>query len=170
MWYNNIIAHEKEGTSVAFLKIRTQEDPVLRQQTEVVPKITKKVSKLIQDMLDTMYEADGAGLAAPQVGVSKKIIVIDVGEGPIVLVNPRIVETEGEEIDVEGCLSIPGKQAYVKRAAQVLVEGLNEQGKPVRIEGDGLLSRALQHEIDHLNGILYTDLVDESEVFTKDDQ
>lgn len=155
---------------MAVLKIRTQEDPILRQKTETVPKITKKVSKLIQDMLETMYEVDGAGLAAPQVGISKKVVVIDVGEGPIVLVNPKIVEAEGEDIDVEACLSIPGKQAYVKRAAHVLVEALNEQGKPVRVEGDGLLARALQHEIDHLNGILYIDLVDESEVFTKDDQ
>lgn len=155
---------------MAVLKILTQENPILRQPTEIVPKITKKNAKLIQDMIDTMYAANGAGLAAPQVGVSKKIIVIDVGDGPIVLVNPKIVKDEGEDIDVEGCLSIPGKQAYVKRSARVVAEGIDEAGKPVRVEGEGLLARALQHEIDHLNGILYTDLVDESEVFPVTDE
>jgi peptide deformylase len=116
-------------------------------------------------MIETMYAVDGVGLAAPQVGVSKKIAVIDVGEGPIALINPKIIEGSGEDIDVEGCLSVPGKQAYVKRMATVKVQAFNEKGKPVQIEAEGLLARALQHEIDHLNGILFTDLVDEKDIF-----
>ena len=98
-----------------------------------------------------------AGLAAPKIGISKQIVVIDVGEGPICLVNPEIIEAEGEEIDVEGCLSIPGLRAYVKRSSRVVVNALNEKGRPIRVTGEGLLARALQHEIDHLNGILMTD-------------
>lgn len=130
---------------------------VLRQKAAPVTNITKKVSKLIKDMIETMYEADGAGLAAPQIGISKQIAVIDVGDGPICLINPEIVESEGEEIDVEGCLSIPGLRAYVKRSTFVVVKALNEKGNPIRIKGEGYLARALQHEIDHLNGILMTD-------------
>ena len=146
---------------MAVLKIVKLGDPVLRQPTEPVTKITKKISRLIQNMIETMYAADGVGLAAPQVGVSKKIVVIDVGDGPIVLINPKIVSGSGEDIDVEGCLSIPGKQAYVKRMAEVVVKALDGEGKPIKIEGRGYLARALQHEIDHLNGILFIDLVDE---------
>lgn len=151
---------------MAVMKIVTIGDPVLRQPTEPVTKITKKISRLIQNMIETMYAADGAGLAAPQVGISKKICVIDVGEGPIVLINPEIVSGSGEAIDVEGCLSIPGKQAYVKRMAEVVVEAINEEGKPICIQGEGLLARALQHEIDHLNGIMYVDLVDKKDIFS----
>lgn len=149
---------------MAVLKIVEIGDPILRQQANSVPKITKRVTKLIQDMLETMYDADGAGLAAPQVGVSSQIIVIDVGEGPVVLINPRIEDLEGEIIDVEGCLSIPGQNAYVKRAARVTVVGLNEKGKPVRIVGEDLFARALQHEIDHLHGILYVDLIEDGDI------
>ena len=151
---------------MAVMKIVTIGDPVLRQPTEPVTKITKKISRLIQNMIETMYAADGAGLAAPQVGISKKICVIDVGELPIVLNNPEIVSGSGQDIDVEGCLSIPGKQAYVKRMAEVVVEAINEEGKPIRIQGEGLLARALQHEIDHLNGIMYVDLVDKKDIFS----
>jgi len=149
---------------LAVLEIVKIGDPILRQKASPVTKITKKTTKLIQDMIETMYAADGAGLAAPQVGVSLQIVVIDVGEGPIVLINPKIIESEGEIIDVEGCLSIPGKKAYVKRAAQVTVVALNEKGKTIRIVGEDYLARALQHEIDHLNGILYVDLIDEDDL------
>lgn len=149
---------------MAVLEIVKIGDPILRQKASPVTKITKKTTKLIQDMIETMYAADGAGLAAPQVGVSLQIVVIDVGEGPIVLINPKIIESEGEIIDVEGCLSIPGKKAYVKRAAQVTVIALNEKGKTIRIVGEDYLARALQHEIDHLNGILYVDLIDEDDL------
>ncbi|HOB08455.1 MAG TPA: peptide deformylase [Limnochordia bacterium] len=150
---------------MAVLKVIKAGDPILRQPTQPVTRITKRVSRLIEDMIETMYAVDGVGLAAPQVGVSKKIAVIDVGEGPIALINPKIIEGSGEDIDVEGCLSVPGKQAYVKRMATVKVQALNEKGKPVQIEAEGLLARALQHEIDHLNGILFTDLVDEKDIF-----
>jgi len=155
---------------MAVLKIVKLGDPVLRQPTEPVTKITKKISRLIQNMIETMYAADGVGLAAPQVGVSKKIVVIDVGDGPIVLINPKIVSGSGEDIDVEGCLSIPGKQAYVKRMAEVVVKALDGEGKPIKIEGRGYLARALQHEIDHLNGILFIDLVDEKDIFSEGDE
>ncbi|HHX01787.1 MAG TPA: peptide deformylase [Firmicutes bacterium] len=154
---------------MAVLKVVKVGDPVLRQPTQPVTRITKRISRLIQDMFETMYAVDGVGLAAPQVGVSRKIAVIDVGEGPIALINPKIVSGSDEDIDVEGCLSIPGKQAYVKRLAQVKVEALNEKGKPVQIEAEGLLARALQHEIDHLNGILFTDLVDEKDIIEGDE-
>lgn len=155
---------------MAVLKIVKLGDPVLRQPTEPVTTITKKISRLIQNMIETMYAADGVGLAAPQVGVSKKIVVIDVGDGPIVLINPKIVSGSGEDIDVEGCLSIPGKQAYVKRMAEVVVKALDGEGKPIKIEGRGYLARALQHEIDHLNGILFIDLVDEKDIFSEGDE
>ncbi len=155
---------------MAVLKIVKLGDPVLRQPTEPVTTITKRISRLIQNMIETMYAADGVGLAAPQVGVSKKIVVIDVGDGPIVLINPKIVSGSGEDIDVEGCLSIPGKQAYVKRMAEVVVEALDGEGKPIKIEGRGYLARALQHEIDHLNGILFIDLVDEKDIFSEGDE
>ena len=154
---------------MAVLKVVKVGDPVLRQPTQPVTRITKRISRLIQDMFETMYAVDGVGLAAPQVGVSRKIAVIDVGEGPIALINPKIVSGSDEDIDVEGCLSIPGKQAYVKRLAQVKVEALNEKGKPVQIEAEGLLARALQHEVDHLNGILFTDLVDEKDIIEGDE-
>ena len=153
---------------MAVLKVIKAGDPVLRQPTQPVTRITKRVSRLIQDMFETMYAEDGVGLAAPQVGVSKKIAVIDVGEGPITLINPKVINGFGEDIDVEGCLSIPGKKAYVKRLAQVKVEALNEKGRSVLIEAEGMLARALQHEIDHLNGILFTDLIDEKEIFEGD--
>ncbi|NMB20878.1 MAG: peptide deformylase [Firmicutes bacterium] len=142
---------------MAKLPIVTIGDPVLEQKAVEVPKITKRITKLIDDMLETMYEANGIGLAAPQVGVSQRIIVLDVGEGPVVLVNPVIASATGEDIDVEGCLSIPERWVYVKRASQVVITGLNEKGKAVRLEADGYFARALQHEIDHLEGVLMLD-------------
>lgn len=142
---------------MAKLPIVTIGDPVLEQKAVEVPKITKRITKLIDDMLETMYEANGIGLAAPQIGVSQRIIVLDVGEGPVVLVNPVIASATGEDIDVEGCLSIPERWVYVKRASQVVITGLNEKGKAVRLEADGYFARALQHEIDHLEGVLMLD-------------
>src|SRR5690554_1283643 len=142
---------------MAKLPIVTIGDPVLQTRAQEVPRITKKIAKLIDDMIETMYEADGIGLAAPQVGVGQRIIVADLGEGPVVLVNPVIQSAQGEEIDVEGCLSIPERWVYVKRAAEVEVSGLNEKGKQVRVKAEGFLARALQHEIDHLDGILILD-------------
>ncbi|HHV44642.1 MAG TPA: peptide deformylase [Firmicutes bacterium] len=132
-------------------------DPVLRQVAQPVERVTKKLTALINDMAETMYAADGVGLAAPQIGEPIRVIVADAGDGLIALVNPVITKTDGEDIEVEGCLSIPGVTGYVKRYAQVQVQGLNEKGKPVKIQADGLLARILQHEIDHLDGILFID-------------
>lgn len=142
---------------MAILPIRVDGDPVLRQKAKAVEKVTKRLKKLVRDMAQTMYEANGVGLAAPQVGISERIIVVDTGEGLMVLINPELVETEGSEKDVEGCLSIPGVNGYVCRASRVVVKGLDEDGKPVKYEGKGLLARAFQHEIDHLDGVLFID-------------
>lgn len=142
---------------MAVLPIVKIGDPILETRAQEVPRITKKITKLVEDMIETMYEANGAGLAAPQVGVSKRIIVVDLGEGPVCLINPVVQSAQGEEIDVEGCLSIPERWVYVKRAAEIEVTGLNEKGKPVRVKAEGFLARALQHEIDHLDGILILD-------------
>ena len=140
---------------MAILDIRKAGDPVLKQKAESVEKITRKTKELIESMAETMYAADGVGLAAPQVGVSQRIIVIDVGEGLISLVNPEIMNGEGLECASEGCLSVPGIYGEVERYARVTVEALDRAGKPVRLAADGLLARALQHEIDHLEGILF---------------
>ena len=119
--------------------------------------MTFRTKVLIQDMLDTMYEKMGVGLAASQVGVLKKIVVIDVGEGPIVLINPEILETSGEQTGEEGCLSVPGKWGIVTRPEKVKVRALNMEMEPFETEGEGLLARAFCHEIDHLYGELYVD-------------
>ena len=142
---------------MAVLPIVKIGDPILETRAQEVPRITKKITKLVEDMIETMYEANGAGLAAPQVGVNKRSIVVDLGEGPVCLINPVVQSAQGEEIDVEGCLSIPERWVYVKRAAEIEVTGLNEKGKPVRVKAEGFLARALQHEIDHLDGILILD-------------
>lgn len=130
---------------------------VLREKSMEVKQVTPNIVKLIDNMLETMYDANGVGLAAPQIGVSKRVIVIDVGEGPIEMVNPVILEREGEELEDEGCLSIPGVTGQVARAASVKVQGLNREGKLKEFEADGLLARAFQHEIDHLEGVLFVD-------------
>lgn len=132
-------------------------DPVLREVAKKVPKVTVNILKLLDNMADTMRSAEGVGLAAPQIGISKRVVVIDVGEGLIELINPEIVSMEGEEIDTEGCLSIPGVQGDVKRAAKVQVRAWDRTGKTVTYTGTGLLARAFQHEIDHLNGVLFVD-------------
>lgn len=130
---------------------------VLREKAKPVNKITPNIIKLLENMRDTMYEANGVGLAAPQIGISKRVVVIDVGEGLIELINPEIISAQGEDLDVEGCLSIPGVQGEVRRAAQVVVKALDRHGKEFTLTGTGLLARALQHEIDHLDGILFVD-------------
>jgi len=142
------------------LPIVTHPDPVLRQKAQPIKKITKKVKKLAPNMLETMYAAEGVGLAGPQVGVGKRIIVIDIGDGPLVLINPQILNKSGQARDVEGCLSIPGRNAYVTRAAKVRVTGLDLDGRRVELEGEGYLARAFQHEIDHLDGVLFIDYLD----------
>ena len=145
---------------MATRKIREIGDEVLTKPCKEVTKITLRTKVLINDMLDTMYEALGVGLAAPKVGVLKRIVVIDVGEGPIVLINPEIIETSGEQSGEEGCLSVPGKSGLVTRPDYVKVRALNEDMEEIELEGEGLLARAFCHEIDHLDGKMYVDLVE----------
>ena len=144
---------------MALRNIRVNEDPILRKTSKVVKNIDERTQILIDDMLDTMYKANGVGLAAPQVGILKRIIVIDVGHGPLILINPEVVETNGEVEDREGCLSVPGQEGNVIRPQYVKVNAQDREGNPIEIQGEDLLARALCHEIDHLNGILYTDKV-----------
>lgn len=134
-------------------------DDVLRKNSKYVDKIDEKIVKLLADMAETMYHANGVGLAAPQVGILRRLVVIDIGEGLIKLINPEIVEMEGEQQDIEGCLSIPGISGEVIRPNWVKVKTLSENGKNVELEGTGLLARAFCHEIDHLDGILFIDKV-----------
>ena len=144
---------------MAIRNIRTEEDEVLRKISKNVDVIDERVITLLKDMADTMYSASGVGLAAPQVGILKRIVVIDVGDGLLELINPRIIKEEGEQIDNEGCLSLPGVIGEVLRPEKVVVEALNAKGEKITIEGDDLLARALCHEIDHLNGTLFVDKV-----------
>lgn len=145
--------------TTAVYQITKVGDPVLREVAKKVPKITPNIVKLLENMADTMRDGDGVGLAAPQIGISKRVVVIDVGDGLIELINPEIISSEGEEIDCEGCLSIPGIQGDVIRAKKVTVEALNRFGKKFSVTGEGLLARCLQHEIDHLNGVLFIDKI-----------
>ncbi|ABN51803.1 MAG TPA: peptide deformylase [Hungateiclostridium thermocellum] len=139
--------------------IREDGDEILRKVSKKVDVIDERIKTLLDDMAETMYAANGVGLAAPQVGVLKRVVVIDVGDGLMELINPEIVEQEGEQIDIEGCLSIPGVAGEVKRPARVVVEALNREGEKITVEGKELLAVALCHEIDHLDGILFTDKV-----------
>ena len=142
---------------MAIRQVREIGDEILTKKCKEVPKMTLRTKILIGDMLETMYDKNGVGLAAPQVGVLKQIVVIDVGEGPIVLINPEIIETSGEQTGEEGCLSVPGKRGYVTRPDYVKVRALNQDMEPFEMEGEGLLARAFCHEIDHLFGQLYVD-------------
>ena len=142
--------------------VRTEGDECLRKVCKPVKSVSLRTRILIEDMFDTMYEARGVGLAAPQVGILRRICVIDVMDGdPIILINPEIIETAGEQTDEEGCLSIPGKCASVTRADYVKVKSFDMELNPVIIEGEGLRARALQHEIDHLDGVLYGERANE---------
>ena len=145
---------------MAIREIRTMGDDVLTKVCKEVKAMTPRTAILIEDMLDTMYEAPGVGLAAPQVGVLRRIVVIDVGEGPIILINPEILETNGEQTGDEGCLSVPGKAGCVTRPDYVKVRALDENMEEVVYEGEGLLARAFCHEIDHLDGHLYVEKVE----------
>lgn len=150
------------------MEIITVESPkagVLRRKARTVGRITPQIRQLIEDMIDAMHEANGVGLAAPQVGVSKRVILAEVEERLHVLIDPKIVKHEGEEIGTEGCLSIPGIVADVPRAARVKVKAKNRRGKGITLDADGLLSRVLQHEVDHLDGVLFLDrVVDKSTI------
>ena len=145
---------------MALRTIRTQGDPVLTKVSRPVTEMNQKIRTLIFDMLDTMYESMGVGLAAPQVGILKRLVTIDVGDGPIVLINPEILETSGEQTGDEGCLSVPGMAGQVTRPNYVKVKALDENMEEVIYEGTELLARAFCHEIDHLDGKMYTDLVE----------
>lgn len=143
---------------MAVLEVVQIGNPVLKAKAEPVEKINKQILKILDDMADTMYASDGVGLAAPQIGVSKRIIIVDIGEGLIELINPEILSAEGSVVDQEGCLSVAGFFGDVARAQKVVVQGLNRQGKRVKIKAVDFLARALQHEIDHLEGRLFVDL------------
>lgn len=145
---------------MAIRTIREIGDPVLEKKCKEVKEMTERTRELIDDMIETMYEAEGVGLAAPQVGILKRICVIDVGEGPIVLINPKVVETSGEQSGHEGCLSVPGKSGVVTRPNYAKVVALDENMEPFEVEGTELLARALLHETDHLDGHMYTELVE----------
>ena len=157
---------------MALRNIRKEGDPILTKKCKEVTEMTARNRELIEDMIDTMYEANGVGLAAPQVGVLKRIVVIDVseeGDSPIVLINPVITEADGTQTGGEGCLSVPGKSGIVTRANHVKVQALDENMEPFELEGTELLARAIQHELDHLEGILYTSKV-EGELITAEEQ
>ena len=145
---------------MAIREVREIGDEILGKQCKEVKKMTIRTKILIGDMLDTMYEAMGVGLAAPQVGILKQIVVIDVGEGPIVLINPEILETSGSQTGQEGCLSVPGKAGLVTRPSHVKVRALNEKMEEFVLEADDFLARAICHECDHLHGHLYVELVE----------
>lgn len=145
---------------MAIRNLRYEGDPILRKTSKEVKEVTPKIRELIDDMLETMYEANGVGLAAPQVGVLKRIVVIDVGEGPLIMVNPQVVKTSGSQTGDEGCLSVPGKAGTVTRPDEVTVRFMGEDGEWYELEGRELLARAICHECDHLDGKLYIDIVE----------
>jgi len=140
------------------LKVETDNES-LRMKCREIKEIDDKIRALAEDMLETMYAQNGVGLAAPQVGILKRMVVIDIGEGPVILINPVIVYQKGEQEEMEGCLSVPGVWGIVKRPEKVIARGMNLDGETIEVEGEGLMSIALCHEIDHLNGTLYTDKV-----------
>ena len=157
---------------MALLKVRCLPDSVLRKKAKKVPSIDKSLQKLVDDMFETMYKSQGVGLAAPQIGVSLRVIVIQLPEGEtIALINPEIVRRSGEREVVEGCLSVPGYVGELTRSERVTAKGIDRQGKQIRIKGTGLMAQALEHEIDHLNGVLYIDHIeDDSKLRRLEDQ
>lgn len=154
---------------MAIRNIREIGDPVLNKNCKEVKEITDRTKELINDMFDTMYDAEGVGLAAPQVGILKRIVVIDVtGDSPLLLINPVILETSGEQTGYEGCLSVPGKSGVVTRPNYVKVKAYDEELKPFELEGTELLARAICHELEHLDGHLYVERVEGDLVNTSD--
>lgn len=148
---------------MALRNIRKFGDPILEKTAKPIKEVTPKIKQLAEDMLETMYEYMGVGLAAPQVGVLRRVVVIDVspeGDNPVILINPVMVETSGEQTGGEGCLSLPGKNGIVTRPNYAKVKALNENMEEIIVEGEGLMARALCHELDHLDGNLYTRLVE----------
>lgn len=145
---------------MAIRMIRTQDEEILRKHCKEVKEITPKILELLDDMAETLYDANGVGLAAPQVGILKRIVIIDIGEGLYEMINPVILEKSGEQTGNEGCLSIPGKMGEVTRPNYVKAEATGRDGERYVVEGEGLMARAICHELDHLDGILYSDLVE----------
>lgn len=145
---------------MAIYKIVELGNEILREPAKKVPRITKNIIKLLYNMADTLYNSKGVGLAAPQIGVSKRVIVIDDGQGLLELINPEILESEGQVTDKEGCLSMPGKMGEVTRAERITAKFQDRQGQEQILQADGLLARAIQHEVDHLNGVLIVDIAD----------
>ncbi|MDR3593253.1 peptide deformylase [Clostridium sp.] len=144
---------------MALRNIREYGDDVLRKKCREIDKLDDRLLTLIRDMKETMYDADGVGLAAPQVGILKRVFVVDIGDGPLVFINPEIIETSGSQTDEEGCLSLPGETKEVMRPNYVRARALNEKWEEFEIEAEELLARAILHEYDHLNGTLFIDRV-----------
>ena len=145
---------------MAILNIRVVGDPILTKKCKPLTEVNEKTECLIDDMIETMYDQEGVGLAAPQVGKLKRLVVIDVGEGPVVLINPEITETEGSQTGQEGCLSLPGKAAIVTRPEKVTVKAKDENMQDIEIVAEGLFARAVCHECDHLDGHMYTEIAE----------
>lgn len=155
---------------MALRKIRLSNDPILRKKSKEITDINERIKTLLEDMIDTMKEEEGVGLAAPQVGILRRAVVIDIGDGPIRLINPKIIEADGEVVDVEGCLSVPGRSGTVKRPEWVKVKYLDIHGEEKTIEESGLMARVICHEIDHLEGILYIDkMIEEVELVEEEE-
>lgn len=155
---------------MALREIRFSEDPILRKRSKEITEVTERIKILLEDMIETMNNADGVGLAAPQIGILRRAVVIDVGEGPIKLLNPAILEVKGEAIDIEGCLSVPGRSGTVNRPEWVKISYMDMEEQEKTLEGDGLLARAICHEIDHLDGILYIDKMIEEVELEEDEE
>lgn len=145
---------------MALRNIRQMGDEVLEKKCREIKEITPRIRELIEDMKETMYDANGVGLAAPQVGVLKRLVVIDIGDGPLVLINPRLMETSGTQTGEEACLSLPGKSGVVTRPMHVKIEAWNENMERVELEGEELLARAFCHEIEHLDGHMFVEKVE----------
>lgn len=155
---------------MALRNIRLSDDPILRKKSKEITNITDRIKVLLDDMIDTMNAEEGVGLAAPQVGILRRAIVIDIGEGPMKLINPEIIENRGNILDVEGCLSVPGRSGKVIRPEWVKVKYLDVDGNEQIMEGTGFLARALCHEIDHLEGVLYIDkMIEEVELIEEEE-
>ena len=148
---------------MALRKLRLEGDDILRKKSKVVKEVTDRVKGIVEDMVETMYENNGVGLAAPQVGILKRIFVVDIGEGPSVFINPEITEQSGEQFGVEGCLSVPGKQGDVLRPYKIHVKAQDINGDMFELEAEEFFARAICHEYDHLEGILYIDIAENLE-------
>lgn len=149
---------------MAIRKLRIEGDSILRKRSREVEKIDDRLLELLDDMLETMYENDGIGLAAVQVGILRRAVVIDIGEGPMKLINPVIIKKTGNQIFTEGCLSVPGKNGDVERPEKVIIEYMDENGEHKTLEGEGLKAVCFSHELDHLNGVLFIDKVIKEEI------